>query len=443
MSDGGFDLLVRGGTCVLPDGPRLADLGIRDGRIAAVGNLSGLAAAETLEARGLHVLPGVIDAQVHFREPGMEHKDDLASGSRAAVLGGVTAVLEMPNTIPPTVDRASLDDKVRRVQGRVWCDIGFAVGGTEENAGDLPALERVPGCVGVNLFLGSSTAAKALEGDAALGAVLAACRRRVSAHCEDEARLKERHALVAGGADPAAHALWRDVECAVGATRRFLAAARRAGKPVHVMNVSTGDEMPLIAQARDLATCDVTPLHLTFAGPEDYARLGTRLQTNPPVREARHREALWRAIADGTVDMVASDHSPHLKAEKAKPYPQSPSGGAGVQTLLPVMLTHLHAGRLDLARLVDLLAAGPARVYGIQSKGRLAPGFDADLVLVDLGAKRRIEDAWIVGPAGWTPFAGLEAHGWPVATVLRGQIVVREGATLGDPAGELPRFAGA
>lgn len=435
-----FDLIVRNGHVLTSDGVTETDIGVAGGRSAALGSLKLAEAARVLDATGLHVLPGVIDTQVHFREPGMEHQEDIDTGTRGAVLGGVTSVFEMPNTIPSTIDRTAFDDKMRRAQGRAFCDYAVAVGGAETNIDQLAALEHLPGCLGVNLFLGSSTAAKALEGDEALIAILAKTRRVVSAHCEDEARLKERRHLVEGGAPVSAHADWRDATAALMATRRFLAAARQTKRRVHVLNVTTAEEMPVLAANQDFATADATPLHLTFSA-EDYARLGSLIQTNPPIREARHRDALWAAINAGVIGVVASDHSPHTRQEKAKPYPASPSGAPGVQTLVPIMLDHVAKGRLSLARMVEITSTGPARIYGIEGKGRIAPGFDADLTIVDLAQRRIIEDAWMACKVKWTPFVGMAVTGWPKATVVRGAVVMQDGEVLGAPAGRPIRFA--
>jgi dihydroorotase len=424
-----FDLIIRGGIAATPNGIAPADIAVSGGRIAALGRVEG-PAAEVIDARGLHVLPGVIDTQVHLREPGLEHKEDLATGTAAAVLGGVTAVFDMPNTRPNTVAAADLADKVARARGRAWCDIAFFVGATPDNAERLGELERLPGCCGVKLFMGSSTGTLLVADDDAIARVLQSGRRRVAVHAEDEARLKERFALVAGGADPAQHPAWRDVETAVRATVRLLRLARAAGRRVHVLHVTTAEELPILAAHKDVATVEVTPQHLTLAAPACYERLGTFAQMNPPIREARHRD----------VDVIGSDHAPHTRAEKAKPYPESPSGMPGVQTLLPVMLDHVNAGRLTLERLVDLASAGPARVYGIAGKGRLAVGYDADLTLVDLAARRTITHAWIRSRCAWTPFDGLTVTGWPVATIVRGKVVMRDDQLIGTPQGELIRF---
>jgi dihydroorotase len=434
-----YDLIIRGGVAATPNGIAPADVAIRAGRIAAIGSVGG-SAAEEIDARGLHVLPGVIDTQVHFREPGLEHKEDLATGTAAAALGGVTAVFEMPNTKPSTLTAEDLADKRRRAQGRVWCDIAFFIGAAAENAEQLGDLERLPGCAGVKMFMGSSTGNLLVADEDSIRRVLENGRRRMAVHSEDEARLRERHALVKDGADVAMHPVWRDVETAVRSTERLLRLARAAGRRVHVLHVTTAEEIPILAADKDIATVETTPQHLTLVAPDCYQRLGTLAQMNPPIRETRHREALWRAVDQGVVDCIGSDHAPHTREEKAKPYPQSPSGMPGVQTLLPLLLDHMNAGRLTLERLIDLTSAGPARIYGIAGKGRIAVGYDADLTLVDLRARRTIRESWIASRCGWTPFDGMSVTGWPIATLVRGRIVMRDDQLIATPSGDFVRF---
>ena len=434
-----FDLIVRGGTVVSVEAETAADIGIRNGRVTVIGDLTG-ASGEVLDARGLHVLPGVIDTQVHFREPGLEHKEDLASGTAAAALGGVTAVFEMPNTQPPTTSEAALADKLRRAHGRAWVDYAFYVGASADNVGDLPALERLPGCCGIKVFMGSSTGSLLVPDDQTLAKVLRAGKRRVAVHAEDEARLIERKPLARGDGGVLLHPLWRDAECARRATARLLDLARAARRPVHVLHVSTAEEMALLADARDIASVEVTPQHLTLAAPDCYQRLGSYAQMNPPIRDSNHRDALWRALAAGVVDVIGSDHAPHSRAEKDRAYPDTPSGMPGVQTLVPIMLDHLNAGRLTLARLVELTSAAAARLFGIEGKGAIRPGRDADLTLVDLKARRQITDSWIRSKCGWTPFAGMTVTGWPKATVIRGRLVMRDDQLIGAPGGQPVQF---
>jgi dihydroorotase len=434
-----FDLIIRGGIIVNQDGVRQGDIGIRAGRIAQLGAIAGTPAMEIFDARGLHVLPGIIDSHVHFREPGGEDREDLESGSRAAVLGGVTAVFEMPNTSPPTTDAAALADKLTRAEGRMFCDFAFYPGATTDNIDELPALERAAGAAAIKVFMGSSTGNLLVDDPALLRRLLGIARRRVAFHCEDEARLKAREGLRVDG-DPASHSTWRDAEAAIIATSQLLRLARQTGARVHVLHVSTAEEMAMIAENRDCATAEVTPHHLLLTAPGAYERLGTRAQMNPPLRGAGESEALWRALAQGVVDTIGSDHAPHLASAKDQPYPASPSGMPGVQTLVPLMLDAVNAGRLSLERLADLTSHGPARVYGIAGKGRIAAGYGADLTIVDMQARRTISNDWIASRCGWTPYADWPVSGWPVATLLRGRVVMRDGAIIGPAAGAPVRF---
>ena len=435
-----FELVVAGGAVMSPRGSASADIGVIDGRIAEVGALRAADAAERIDARGLHVLPGVIDSQVHFREPGGEHKEDLESGTRAAALGGVACVFEMPNTNPPTTTAAALADKCARAEGRAWTDFAFFVGACAENADNLAELERLPGCCGVKVFMGSSTGTLLVPDDALLERVLRSGARRAAVHAEDEPRLVERRSLAEAAADVSAHPEWRDVETARRATERLMRFAFSTGRPVHVLHVTTAEEMELLAAKPAWASVECTPQHLTLAAPECYERLGSFAQMNPPIRGPEHREALWRGVASGVVDVIGSDHAPHSREEKALPYPDSPSGMPGAQTLLPLMLDHVAAGRLSLERLTELVAEAPARLYGARGKGRIAPGYDADLTLVDLKKTRIIEESWLASRCGWSPFAGVEVTGWPWATIVRGRVVMREDRLFGPPGGRAVRF---
>ncbi len=438
MSDR-YDLVFANGTLVNHDGVGKRDVAVKAGRIAAIGSIDAGSAAEVVDCTGLHILPGVIDTQVHLREPGAEHKEDLATGGRAAVMGGVTAVFEMPNTSPLTVTPEAHADKIARATGRMQCDFAFFFGGTRENAGILKAAERLPGCPGIKVFMGSSTGELLVDDDEGIASILKHITRRAAFHSEDEFRLAERKPLRRPG-DPSSHPVWRDVEAARLCTDRLLRLARQAGKRVHVLHISTGDEMELLAEARDVATVEVTPQHLTLAAPEAYERLGSRAQMNPPIRDKHHRQALWRALQSGLVDVLGSDHAPHTLEEKAKDYPASPSGMPGVQTLVPVMLDHVNAGRLSLERFVDLTSHGPMRLFGIAAKGRIARGYDADLTIVDMKARRTIADQWIESRCGWTPYDGMTVTGWPVGTVIRGRCVMWQGEITGSAQGRPVRF---
>ena len=433
-----FDLVLANGTVVNHDGAFPRDVGVRDGRIAGIGDLSADSAGERIDCKGLHVLPGVIDSQVHFREPGLVHKEDLETGSRAAVLGGVTSVFEMPNTDPPTTTAEALADKMRRAKGRMHCHFAFWVGATHDNVADIPELERLPGAAGIKVFMGSSTGRLLVADDEGVLAILKQIRRRAAFHSEDEARLNERKGLRVAG-DPSSHPLWRDEIAALRSTERLVRLAREASAQVHVLHVSSREEMEFLTEAKDVATCEATPHHLTLSA-DDYSRLGTRLQMNPPVRAAKHRESIWRGLEQGVVDVLGSDHAPHTLEEKAKPYPDSPSGMTGVQTLVPVMLDHVNAGRLTLQRFVDLTSAGPARIFRILGKGRIAAGYDADFTIVDMKRAETIRDSWIASRSRWTPYDGKRVTAWPVGTILRGRRVMWEGELTAPSTGEAARF---
>ncbi|MER9301648.1 dihydroorotase [Mesorhizobium sp. M0293] len=434
-----YDLILTGGTVVNHDGEGARDIGVKDGRIAAIGDLRQASAGETIDCRGLHILPGVIDSQVHFREPGLEHKEDLETGSRAAVLGGVTAVFEMPNTNPLTTSEAALADKVRRGSGRMHCDFAFWVGGTRENAKHVGELERLPGAAGIKVFMGSSTGDLLVEDDEGVASILRNTRRRAAFHSEDEFRLRERLGMRIEG-DPSSHPVWRDEIAALRCTERLVRIARQARARIHVLHISTAEEILLLEQHKDVATCEATPHHLTLSA-DDYARLGTLIQMNPPVRTARHRDGVWHGIAQGIVDVLGSDHAPHTLAEKAKPYPVSPSGMTGVQTLVPIMLDHVNAGRLTLQRFVDLSSHGPQRIFGMARKGRIAAGYDADFTVVDMKRRETITNAQAGSKAGWTPYDGREVTGWPVGTFIRGLRVMWEGEITTPSQGKAVEFS--
>lgn len=435
-----FDLLFKGGTIVNHDGKGQADIGISKGRIAEIGEIADSAADEIVDATGLHILPGVIDSQVHFREPGGEHKEDLESGSRSAVMGGVTAVFEMPNTSPLTTSAEALAGKVARATDRMFCDFSFYVGGTRENINEIPMLEKLPGSAGIKVFIGSSTGNLLVDDEKSLSRIIANISRRAAFHSEDEARLNAR-LDVRREDDPSSHSEWRDAEAALISTQRLVRLAHEHGKRVHVLHISTAQEMVFLSQHKDVASVEVTPQHLTLTTPDAYEKLGTFAQMNPPLRDDTHNKGLWHGLAQGVVDVLGSDHAPHTRGEKASAYPQSPSGMPGVQTLVPIMLDHVNAGRLSLERLVDLTSHGPQRIFGIAGKGRIAAGYDADLTIVDLAAHKTIEESWIASKAGWTPFAGKKVTGWPVGTIIRGRRVMWEGEILGPAHGRPIRFA--
>jgi dihydroorotase len=432
-----FDLLIRNGNVVLPWGIATADIGVIAGRIAAIGKNLG-PANEIFDATNLHVLPGIIDPHVHFRDGGhggVAEVEDMLSGTRGAVLGGVTAVFDMPNTNPAATDAATLNAKRDYIARHAFCDVGIYVGATKDNADQLGELEAIDGVCAVKVFAGSSTGNLLVEDDASIERVMRSGRRRIAFHSEDEYRLQDRKPLFKSGDPYANHAVWRDVECALLGTRRIVALARKTGRPAHILHVSTAEELDFLRDHHDLISVEVLLNHLVQSAPDVYDRLGPYAVMNPPLRDQRHLDAAWAAVNDGRVDTVGSDHAPHARAAKEKPWPDCAAGLTGVQTLLPMMLDQVHQQKLSLARLADLMSAGPARIYGAINKGRIAAGYDADFSIVDLNTTRKIENTQMATQCGWTPFDGLTVTGWPVATIVRGHLAMRDGAVTAEPAG--------
>ena len=437
------DLIIRQARIASGAGVYEGDLAIRDGKISALGVVEGNA-ERTVEAEGLTLLPGAIDTQVHFREPGLSHKEDLESGSRAALYGGVTSFLEMPNTNPTTTDAASLEAKLELAKGRCWANYGFFVGASAENAARLAEYERLPGTPGIKIFMGSSTGPLLVGDDESLRRVLRNGVKRCPIHAEDEPRNRERKSLLGESPHVREHPFLRDTESARFATERILRLSEETGRPVHILHVSTAIEPPMIADAKRRGigtTAEVTPQHLWFSD-EDYERLGTHLQMNPPIRSKADREGLWRALEAGVFDVFGSDHAPHTLEEKAKPFPESPSGMPGVQTMMPVLLRFVQQGRLSLETVVRMACETPAALYGIEGKGRLEIGMDADLVLWDLRRSRTFERRTGQSKCGWSPYEGETLAAAPEMVVLNGRVSLENGEKVGEPAGEMLRFRG-
>ncbi|UMM63329.1 dihydroorotase [Aristophania vespae] len=435
-----YDLIIRNGKCVFPWGEGQANIGVKKGRIASLTVTSQDEADEIIDATHLYVLPGLIDSHVHLRDPGKPEVETIETGTRAAALGGVATVFDMPNTNPAVTDSAMLKWKREHINNVANIDVGIYIGATRENTPQLAALEEEPGVCAVKVFAGSSTGNLMIEDDAGIEAVLRSGRRRVAFHSEDEYRLQERKPLFHKGQPYAMHAEWRDAECAFRGTKRVVALAHKTGRPVHILHVSTAEELEFLAQHRDVASTEVLANHLTQVGPECYERLGGLAVMNPPIRDAHHHAAIWAALLDGRIDVVSSDHAPHPLGAKRQPWLECPSGLTGVQTIVPLMLNHINEGRLTLTHLVDVMAAGPARIYGVPTKGRLGVGFDADFTLVDLKKERTITNDWIASPVGWTPFDGTKVKGWPVATIVRGNIVMKDDEIISNNKGKIVSF---
>ena len=434
-----YDLLIKNGDVVIGNAFENLNIGIKDNKITLLSTTNNYEASNIIDTKNLTILPGVIDSQVHFREPGSEHKEDLHTGSKGAALGGVTSVFEMPNTYPPTSTVERLKDKFELAKDRMWVNYAFYAGATPENFSFLPELEKVPGCVGVKIFMGSSTGNLLIPDDETLINVLKSRNFRVAVHAEDEPRLIERKKLIKSN-DVHFHPVWRDELSALNATKRVIKGANASKKPVHILHITTEEEIEYIRQNKEYISVEVTPQHLTLSAPDCYDELGTFAQMNPPIRESRHQKGLWKGIKDGVVDVIGSDHAPHTIEEKHKPYPDTPSGMPGVQTLLPIMLDHVNNGNLSLFKLCQLISTNPAKLYKVINKGEIKLNNDADLTIIDLNKEVKIKDDMMANKSGWTPFNNKNVKGWPIMTIVNGNIVMRDGELIGKPIGKPVSF---
>ena len=436
-----FDLVLKKGIAILPGYTGPADIAVQNGKIATIGHFDKSQSSEIIDCTGLHILPGVIDTQVHFRDPGADHKETLATGTKAAAAGGVTAIFDMPNTNPLTLTPDTLADKMSRAQKHAFVDYAFYLGGSASNAEQLAHWENLPGVCGIKIFMGASTGDLLSSSDEEIFAILQHGKRVVAVHAEDEMIMNHNKIDILGDqTDVRLHSTWRSSESCVSATNRLLTLARAAKRRVHVLHITTKEEMEILSQHKEIASVEVLPNHLTLHAPDCYERLRSKAQQNPPIREKEHQDALWKALREGVVDIVGSDHAPHTLEDKDLPYPQSPSGTPGVQTLVPIMLNHVNEGRLTLERFVDLVCYGPQRIHQIACKGRIARGYDADFTIVDMKAKRTITNNQQHSKSQWTPYDGMDVTGWPIVTILRGKIIMRDDELHGAPNGQPVQF---
>lgn len=415
------------------------DIFIDQGKIVAIGHGQALTAKKHLNLKGLTVLPGLIDSQVHFREPGYEHKEDLETGSRAALLGGITTVFEMPNTKPPTTSVDLLEDKICRSSGRMFVHFAFFAGGSTKNTHHVPEMEQKTYVPGVKIFMGSSFGDLLVSEVEELEPFFRICQKPIVVHAEDQNKMNYAKSIIQP-THVSEHPKWRSSEACFAATELAVKLALKYQKKLHVLHVSSRQEIELLKNLKPLITFEILPQHLTFHAPDCYLQYGTLVQQNPPIREIEHQKVLWRAVTEGWVTTLGSDHAPHILEEKMRPYPESPSGMPGVQTLVPIMLTHVHHQRLSLERLVELMTIGVRRVYSIKNKGLLHPGYDADLTVVDLKKEWIISKSWLQSKCGWSPFENWKVIGFPAMTILNGEVCQEDGHIIGPPKGQAVVF---
>ena len=430
-----LDLIIKNGLCYIDGSLKKQDIGIKNNKIAKIGIINTEKSQEVFDANNLTVLPGCIDTQVHFREPGSTNAEDLNSGSRAAIVGGITSVFEMPNTNPPTSNKVEFSKKLKLAENRMYCNYAFYFGATPDNQKELSDLKNLEGCCGIKLFAGSSTGDLLVQHEKDIEKVFQNSSKIVSVHSEDEEILNMRKKLIKEG-DVSTHPIWRNEECAISSTRRIVKIAERYKKKAHILHVTTKEEIDFLAQHKGNVSFEVTPQHLTMFAPDCYDKLGTYAQMNPPLRDKSHYDRLWYGVRNNFLDIIGSDHAPHLKKNKEKNYPNSPSGMPGVQTLVPVMLNHVNEEKLSLKQFVDFVCENPVKIFGIKNKGFIKEGFDADFTIVDMNKKILIKNENIESKCGWSPFNAMEFKGKPVLTVVNGQIKMKDGKILGDPSGQ-------
>ena len=425
-----FDLILKNGTVFTPEATEITDIAVKDGKIVDIGSFDN--AEEIIDCTNLFVFPGLIDTQCHFREPGGEHKETLETGTLSAALGGVTGIFEMPNTNPLTITPEAMEFKLKKAHETSYVDFAFYFGGTAEYAEHLSEWENIDGVCGIKIFMGASNGDLLSATDEEIDAIVANGKRVIAVHAEDESIMNENKVTILGDSnDVAMHYKWRSEESCLNATKRIVSIAKKYSRKVHILHITTAQEMAFLKANKDIASAEVLANHLTLHAPDCYDMFGTLAQQNPPIREKHHQDALWAAVADGTVDIVASDHAPHTLDEKSGTYPNTPSGTPGVQTLIPIMLNHVHEGRLSYERLVDLMAYGPYRIHKIKNKCLIRKGFNADFTVVDPKAEHIISNAEQASKSGWTPYDGKKVVGFPTMTIIGGKTIMRDGEITG------------
>ena len=434
-----LDLIIKNGNCYINEDFQVTDIAIKEKKIVKIGKIEE-SSKETIDAKGLIVLPGCIDTQVHFREPGSTDAEDLNSGSKAAILGGITSVFEMPNTNPPTSNLIEFQKKIDLAKNRMFTNHAFYFGATPDNSNELSNLKNLVGCCGVKLFAGSSTGDLLVDKEKDIEKIFEHTSKVVAVHSEDEEILNTNKKLIKDG-DVHSHPVWRSEECAISSTRRIVRIAERYKKKAHILHITTKQEIDFLSQHKSNITFEITPQHLTIFAPDCYDKLGTYAQMNPPIRDKSHYDRLWYGVRNNLNDTIGSDHAPHLKENKEKIYPNSPSGMPGVQTLLPIMLNHVNDGKLTIKQLIRLICENPIKIFNIKDKGFIRESFDADLTIIDMNKISTIDNNNIASKCGWTPFHGKKVKGFPVYTIVNGITKMKNGSILGEPEGEPLHFS--
>ena len=419
---------------------RKASIGIKDKKIIKIGKIKPTECSQIIDCQNKHILPGIIDTQVHFREPGLAHKEDIGSGTKSGLLGGITTIFEMPNTSPATINKKEIDRKLRIAKNKSWINYSFFIGACKKNLDKLAKLEKIKGCAGIKIFMGSSTGSLLLSEEKDLEKALKICKRRVALHSEDEQRLKTRFINIDKKKGVSQHEVWRDVESAILSTKRVLKYAKKYNTKAHILHISTKEEIDLLKKTGKNITGEVTPQHLTLHSPNCYRKLGTKSQMNPPIRNRSHQNGLWNGIHNGIVNVIGSDHAPHTIEEKKLNWPNSPSGLPGVQTTLHIMLNHVNKGKITLKKVIELLSYNPAKIYKIKNKGQIKKNFDADITIIDLNKTYIIKNKDMAYKCGWTPFDGMKVKGDVFATLINGKIKMINKKVLGKPDGKMVQF---
>lgn len=413
------------------------DLLIEDGLITKMGGNIDMPGSEEIDCSDKYILPGVIDAHVHFRSPGYEYKEDWETGSRAALAGGVTTVFDMPNTDPHTTTLEALEQKRVLAREKSHVNFGLFFGGTGNN---IEEVKKADGIVGVKVYMGETTGQVVDEDtdfmDKLLRDLFEQTSRVVAIHAEDEEMIKKRLEIYKDEKNPEVHSLIRNDMVAFTAARRAVHIAKKYGGRLHICHMSTKKEAELMSKyPEDTITCEVAPHHLNFTV-SDYAEKGNLIKMNPPVRSMKDVDALWEALRDGTVSIIATDHAPHLLKEKEQDYWHAPAGVPGVEFSLPLMLNSVNEGLIELADVVRLMCEGPATLYDIKNKGLLKVGYDADLTVVDMGMVKEVRNEDVKSKCGWSPYSGMNLRGWPVMTFLRGILMMENGKIVSGEKGK-------